>query len=135
MLPTALIHIEHLPLIRVRFTAASLRQVPYFYVPSLGRQGPDETPPADTGFLLELYPLLSPMVREEKEVIVTKGDRGGDLIFLTKGQACSSLFALEPTLFTARATSFSPAALSPATVLSPASLFHHRAFLSMPTSA
>ena len=75
MLPTALIHIEHLPLIRVRFTAASLRQVPFFYVPSLGRQGPDETPPADTGFLLELYPLLSPMVREEKEVIVTKGDR------------------------------------------------------------
>ena len=65
----------------------SVCRIPFFYVPALGKDADgSRSPPADIDFQLAIYPLLRTIVREAKEVIIHKGERGGDLHFLERGQ-------------------------------------------------
>lgn len=57
--------------------------VSFFYVPQLGSAEAD--PPPDVAFQNAVYPLLKPVVREAKEVIIPKGCRVNDLFFLHRG--------------------------------------------------
>jgi hypothetical protein len=67
--------------------AQTVCKVPFFYVPALGTAD-EESPPADIDFQLAVYPLLKPVVREAKEMVIAKGDTSGSdqLLFLTRGQ-------------------------------------------------
>ena len=62
--------------------ARSVSQIPFFYVPVLGASEPA---PPDTAFQMAIYPLLKPVVREAKEIIISRGDAISDLTFVHKG--------------------------------------------------
>ena len=62
--------------------ARSVSQIPFFFVPVLGASEPA---PPDTAFQMAIYPLLKPVVREAKEVIISRGDSISDLTFVHKG--------------------------------------------------
>ena len=62
--------------------AKSVSQIPFFYVPLLGASEPA---PPDTAFQTAIYPLLKPVVREAKEIIISRGDVISDLTFVHKG--------------------------------------------------
>ena len=72
--------------------ALSVCKLSFFYVPMVGSTPGASDAPCDVDWLLAVYPLLKPVVREPKETLIHKGTLGVDLIFVYKGQchACGA---------------------------------------------